>query len=204
MQDRQEKSLSPDTVIKAAASSQKAASSAVPATRIPAWTAAMGDHPPASLQAKLTVNQPGDAYEQEADRVAEKVMRKSTPGSPTPSPALDEEEEEERRRLMRKEHSNSSDGGKAQDVSPIVGSVLADGGGQPLDASTRATMEPHFGQDFSQVRVHTDGQAAESARAIDARAYTMGSDVVFGAGEYAPGTSEGQRLLAHELTHVLN
>src|SRR5437868_2339545 len=78
MQDRQEKSPSPDTVIKAADPNQKAASSAVPATRMPAWTAAMGDQPPASLQAKLIVNQPGDIYEQEAEHVANQVMHGNT------------------------------------------------------------------------------------------------------------------------------
>jgi hypothetical protein len=64
-------------------------------------------------------------------------------------------------------------------------------------------MEPRFGHDFSNVRVHVDARAAESAKAVDAAAYTVGKDVVFGAGQYAPSTSEGQRLLAHELTHVL-
>ncbi len=75
--------------------------------------------------------------------------------------------------------------------------------GQPLDTATRAMMEPRFGHDFSQVRVHTDGPAAESAEALNARAYTVGQDLVFGPGEYAPGSSDGQRLLAHELTHVV-
>jgi outer membrane protein OmpA-like peptidoglycan-associated protein len=75
--------------------------------------------------------------------------------------------------------------------------------GQPLDASARAFMEPRFGRDFSQVRVHTDGQAADSARAVNALAYTVGRDVVFGMGQYAPRTSAGQRLLGHELTHVV-
>ncbi|MBN2118650.1 MAG: DUF4157 domain-containing protein [Anaerolineales bacterium] len=74
--------------------------------------------------------------------------------------------------------------------------------GQSLDAQTRAFMEPRFGHDFSQVRVHTDARAAESARAVNALAYTVGRDVVFGAGQYAPATPQGQRLLAHELTHV--
>ena len=63
-------------------------------------------------------------------------------------------------------------------------------------------MEDRLGFDFSRVRVHTDAQAAQSARAVGARAYTIGSDVVFGAGEYAPRSREGQRLIAHELTHV--
>src|SRR5690348_10689940 len=64
-------------------------------------------------------------------------------------------------------------------------------------------MESRFGQDFSQVRVHTDTKAAESARAVNALAYTVGQDVVFGEGQYTPGTQEGKSLLAHELTHVV-
>jgi hypothetical protein len=85
---------------------------------------------------------------------------------------------------------------------PIVHEVLRSPG-QPLDAETRAFMEPRFGHDFSQVRVHTDAKAAESARAVNALAYTVGRDVVFGTGQYMPGTSGGKRLLAHELTHVV-
>ena len=88
------------------------------------------------------------------------------------------------------------------DVPPIVHEVLRSPG-QALDAGTRAFMEPRFGYDFSQVRVHADAKAAESAQAVNALAYTVGRDVVFGEGEYEPGTSEGRRLLAHELTHVV-
>src|SRR5207253_648342 len=69
--------------------------------------------------------------------------------------------------------------------------------------STRSFMEPRFGHDFSQVRVHTDERAAESARSVNALAYTAGQDVVFGGGQYEPGTNEGKKLLAHELTHVV-
>lgn len=87
-------------------------------------------------------------------------------------------------------------------VPPIVHEVLRSPG-QPLDAATRAFMEPRFGHNFSQVRVHTDAKAVESARVVDAFAYTVGRDVVFGAGQYAPQTLSGQRLLAHELTHVV-
>ncbi|WLE98056.1 MAG: DUF4157 domain-containing protein [Candidatus Electrothrix communis] len=83
----------------------------------------------------------------------------------------------------------------------MINNVLSSSG-QPLDAGTRSFMEPRFGQDFSGVRVHTDGQAAESARAVNARAYTVGRDVVFGEGEYVSGSSEGRRLMAHELAHV--
>ena len=88
------------------------------------------------------------------------------------------------------------------DVPPIVHEVLSSPG-QSLDTGTRAFMEPRFGHDFSQVRVHTDARAAESARAVNALAYTVGRNVVFGEGEYEPGMSEGRRLLAHELTHVV-
>lgn len=75
--------------------------------------------------------------------------------------------------------------------------------GQPLDFSTRSLMESRFGHDFSHVRVHTDATAAESAEAVDAHAYTVDRHISFGAGKYSPATSEGQRLLAHELTHVV-
>jgi hypothetical protein len=84
---------------------------------------------------------------------------------------------------------------------PIVDEVLRSPG-QPLDPTTRAFMEPRFGHDFSRVRVHTDPRAAESAQAVNALAYTVGGNVVFGAGRYEPRTGEGRRLLAHELTHV--
>lgn len=87
-------------------------------------------------------------------------------------------------------------------VPPIVHEALSSPG-QLLDAKTRAFMEPRFGHDFSQVRVHTDARAAESARAVNALAYTVGRHVVFGTEQYAPGTSEGRSLLAHELTHVV-
>ncbi|TFG90960.1 MAG: DUF4157 domain-containing protein [Candidatus Atribacteria bacterium] len=77
------------------------------------------------------------------------------------------------------------------------------GGGNPLSEGERAFFEPRFGADFSQVRVYTDSQAAEAARGVNARAFTMGHDVVFGEGQYAPGTGDGQRLLGHEMTHVI-
>lgn len=75
--------------------------------------------------------------------------------------------------------------------------------GRPLEGSTRAAMEKGFGHDFGRVRVHTDARAAESARAVGALAYTVGREVVFGAGRYEPETRAGRHLLAHELTHVL-
>lgn len=75
--------------------------------------------------------------------------------------------------------------------------------GQPLDAATRAFMEPRFGHDFSGVRVHTDAKAAESARAVNALAYTVGQSIVFGARQHTPHTNAGKKLMAHELAHVV-
>ena len=146
------------------------------------------------LQTKLRVNEPGDAYEQEADRVTEQVLRMPDPAkeagtSITATAPL----------VQRKVNANSAGIGT---VPPLVYDVLSSPG-QPLDATTRAYFEPRFGHDFSQVCVHTDARAAESARAMNALAYTVGPNVVFGVGQYAPKTRVGQQLMAHELTHVV-
>jgi len=82
-------------------------------------------------------------------------------------------------------------------------SVSSPGAGMPLDAHVRSFFEPRFGHSFDQVRIHTDTHAVESARTMNALAYTVGHDIVFGAGQYAPNTNAGRRLIAHELTHVL-
>lgn len=88
-----------------------------------------------------------------------------------------------------------------EDAPPIVYEVLRSAG-QPLEASTRSFMEERLGHDFSRVRIHTDARAAESARAVNARAYAVGRDVVFASGQYEPPNSDGLHLLAHELAHV--
>jgi Domain of unknown function (DUF4157) len=106
---------------------------------------------------------------------------------------------EEREKTLRRTAVNSE---PISAVPPIVNDVLRSPG-QPLDAETRAFMEPRFGFDFSQVRVHTDANAAQSASAIDSRAYAVGSHVVFAAGSYAPDTLAGKALLGHELAHVV-
>jgi hypothetical protein len=103
--------------------------------------------------------------------------------------------------LQRAQH-HSSPGAPMSEAPSIVHEVLRSPG-QPLAAGTRAFMEARFGYDLSQVRVHTDAQAAESARAVNALAYTVGHDVVFGAGQYAPEARAGKRLIAHELSHVI-
>lgn len=87
-------------------------------------------------------------------------------------------------------------------AAPSAHDVIS-GGGQPLDAETRARLEPHFGRDFSRVRVHADDRAAASAKSLDAEAYTVGSDIVFARGAYQPASACGQRLISHELTHAL-
>ncbi|MGY3149398.1 hypothetical protein ACVWYQ_006397 [Bradyrhizobium sp. USDA 3397] len=92
--------------------------------------------------------------------------------------------------------------GDGRTAPPIVHEVLRSAG-EPLDPLTRAYMEPRFGHDFSRIRLHTDPTAARSAQAVDAHAYTVGSHVVFGRGQYAPSTAVGRRTLAHELTHVM-
>jgi hypothetical protein len=89
-----------------------------------------------------------------------------------------------------------------QETSPVK-DVVGSGGGSPLDRDTRGFMESRLGADFSDVRVHTDGQASDSARSVQAYAYTVGNDVVFQSDKYAPESESGQRMLAHELTHVV-
>lgn len=101
--------------------------------------------------------------------------------------------------LQRRAVDNQSE---HSEVPPIVHEVLRSPG-TSLDAATRAFMEPRFGHDFSQVRLHTGARAAESAQAVNALAYTVGSNVVFGAGQYGPGMARGRELLAHELAHVV-
>jgi outer membrane protein OmpA-like peptidoglycan-associated protein len=96
----------------------------------------------------------------------------------------------------------STDQAEVSEVPPIVHEVLRSPG-QPLDRETRSVMESRFGHDFSQVRVHTDGKSAQSARLVNALAYTVGKDVVFASGRYMPQTTTGKKVLAHELTHVL-
>ena len=88
------------------------------------------------------------------------------------------------------------------DESPVK-AVVGRGGGEPLEDGLRTDMEGRFGADFGGVRVHTDGQASESARAVNAHAYTVGEDIVFAGGRYDPASPTGQRTIAHELTHVV-
>jgi Domain of unknown function (DUF4157) len=154
---------------------------------------------------KLMVNQPGDSHEQEADRLAGQVMRMSEPqcvcasGGSCPKCPVEQPGREHGRLQTRRAESSALGQNSAP---PIVHEVLASPG-QPLDLATRSFMEPRLGRDFSRVRVHTDAKAAESVQAMNALAYTVGRDVVFGSAQYAPGTMTGRALIAHELTHVV-
>jgi hypothetical protein len=164
-------------------------------------------HSPAAgaIQTKLIINQPGDEYEREADHISQQVMR--MPESPSQGACGRSHSDFQTGQFRQgNEHLHpklvrSGDGGQLE-APPIVHEALRSPG-QPLDVATCALMEPRFGHDFSRVRINVDAKAAESAQAIGARAYTVGRDIVFGAGQYAPRTSAGQRLLAHELTHVV-
>ena len=246
-----------------------------------------------TLQAKLKIGQPGDKYEQEADRVADAVMRMPVPQvrrqpieeeeeeqiqtkpiteqiTPLVQKQVEEEEEEQvqtkpvteqitplvQKQVEEEEEEQIQTKPVTEQITPLVQKQVEEeeeeqvqtkpvteqitpliqkqveeeeeeelqtkttsgslpkvpdieshiqslkGGGHPLSESDRAFFEPRFGHDFSQVRVHADTQAAETARALNAQAYTVGRDVVFGEGQYAPGI--GKKLLAHELTHVMH
>ena len=144
------------------------------------------------LQRKLAVGQVDDPLEHEADRVAEQVMR-------MPEPAL------QRKCACGGACPRCKSGGShlgPAAAPPIIHEALRSSG-QLLDSATRAYFEPRFGHDFGDVRVHSDALAAQSADAVHALAFTVGQDIVFAAGRYRPETPGGRRLLAHELTHVV-
>ncbi len=153
------------------------------------------------LQTGFRVNQPDDRFEQEADSIVAELM--GTRGEDLQRQA-DEEEEEffQTEPLVQRRVANDANDRDDREVPLILDEVLRSPG-RPLEPATRAFMESRFGHDFSEVRVHTDAKAAESARAVNALAYTVGRDIAFDAGQYAPEKSAGQRLLAHELIHVL-
>jgi hypothetical protein len=181
------------------------------------------------IQAKLTIGEPNDKYEQEADRVARQVVDKIH--SPTPETVQRQEmgDEDEVRlksdagsggkqeagvgvtgvrkspiqRLTINRAVNSE--GETQEASAQLEASIQGkrGSGQPLDESVREPMEGAFGADFSGVRVHTDGKSDELNQAIQAKAFTTGEDIFFREGAYEPGSRGGQELLAHELTHVV-
>lgn len=221
------------------------------------------------IQAKLQVNEPGDAFEQEADQVAGKVMRmpdpQADPGATVSNrtqmsriqrKCTECEEEVQRQPLEEKEEEETIQSKTNAVQTPVIQRLCSDcsnklhkmpieeekqiekpsmeeeeegvvqrrtegdadvqtsdglqsqidslrGEGQPLPETVRAYFEPRFGQDFGGVRLHTGAEGARAARSVNARAFTTGKDIAFGTGQYSPETSSGKRLLAHELTHVV-
>lgn len=187
-----------------------------------------------AMQPKLVIGEPGDRYEQEADAIAEQVMRMPDSSAPEAmvsghvsrlrsgeSPAerdrsvqrqtwnpysieegltVEGEEEKEAESVQAKEAP-----GRQLVMTPEVAAQIETlrAGGEPLPTPLRTFMETRFGHDFSKVRVHTGGAAAETAALVNARAFTIGRALVFGVGQYAPESVAGRRLIAHELTHVV-
>jgi hypothetical protein len=161
---------------------------------------------PLTLQPKLAVGAPGDAYEQEAERVAERLSRMPEPTHPACAcgggcTGCQSKQLKQDIQHVQTQHVGAT-GSEQVEAPPSVHDVIASPG-QPLDLATRSFFEPRFGRDFSRVRVHADADADQSARQVSANAYTVGHDIVFGAGRFAPHTAQGRHLLAHELTHVV-
>ncbi|MEH1951244.1 MAG: DUF4157 domain-containing protein [Nostoc sp.] len=174
-------------------------------------------HPMPPIQAKLTIGEPGDRYEQEADRVASQVVQRiNAPASGVQSV--------QRRELIAppiRSLKNQSEGfGEIHQLKPLIQRQNDSGGreatrelessinrarakGQPLEASLQRLIGQAMGADFSGVRVHTDAQSDQLNQSIQAKAFTTGQDVFFRAGAYQPGSKGGQELIAHELTHVV-
>jgi len=163
------------------------------------------------VQAKLTVNEPGDMYEQEADAMADRVMRMSSTETVKPVTGLIGkslqrkcahcEEEEKKKPIMRKAEAGNSGISVSSSFAASLNS--SKGGGSALPQNTRGFMENAFSADFSSVKIHSDSQASEMSESIHAKAFTYGNDIYFSIGEYHPNTNRGKHLLAHELTHTL-
>ncbi len=163
---------------------------------------------PVSVQPKLKIGYANDKYEQEADRVADRIMRMPKPNTKllnyisTANNSIQRKcsscEEEE---LVQRKTSRGHDSEISPGLSLKINSLS--GGGRPMSASERGFFEPRFGSDFSNVRIHENSQANNMARSINARAFTLGNNIVFRTGEYSAESSSGKRLFAHELTHVV-
>jgi len=156
-----------------------------------------------TIQCKAAVGAPGDPLEREADAAADKVMRMTDPAQiGFARPALQRKcatcDDAHKIQAKRAASANSA---AELDTGTAVRAI--EQGGAPLSTQARAYFEPRFGHDFSGVRVHAGDEAASAARGLQARAYTCAGHIVFGAGEYAPSTTPGKRLLAHELAHVV-
>jgi len=165
---------------------------------------------PINIQRKLAIGSVDDLLEHEADRVADQVMRMPNPAAAPPQVsrkcgACEEQVSRKCAACEEKEKGKKREAGPQAAVGQAPASVheALRSPGQPLDAATRAYFEPRFGHDFGRVRIHTGPQADRSAQAVNSVAYTVGRNIAFAGGQYAPSTLVGARLLAHELTHVV-
>lgn len=155
-----------------------------------------------SIQAKYTVGSPDDHLEREADSTADNIVR-------LPEPVNETEKENKEEKLQKQSIFRKIFRKKSEPEIPVVdeetanGIEMSRGMGEPLSADVMKYMGQRFGADFSKVRVHTDNRAGKLSRKIRAQAFTIGSDIYFGEGKYNPGTTEGKRLIAHELTHTI-
>ena len=186
-----------------------------------------GSHPekqqfffsPVKVQPKLEIGSANDPYEQEADAMAERVMYMGTGEihsssffKPAPQSVQRESEDEkkklrrsctdcEKEKKLRLKESGASGSFSLSRTEGYLSGINS--GGQTISDSVRSFFEPRFGYDFSNVKIHNDSEAFESARGLNSLAYTHGNNIVFGAGQYSPENEKGKRLLAHELTHVI-
>ncbi len=152
-----------------------------------------------ALQAKLTVNPPDDIYEKEADQVAEIVTK--SPGAAIQRQEEAEGEEEEEEETVNPKMAVSRTPEVSEDVEGRINA--ARGSGEALPDSIRASLEPQFGRDFSDVRVHAGAEADALSQQLGAKAFTTGQDIFFRSGDYQPESEEGKKLLGHEMTHVV-
>ena len=139
------------------------------------------------VQAKLNISQPGDIYEQEADRIAKNIINTRTPNPPE----------------VNRVHGKSNTKNRSVNSNTESKIKRLKGKGNPLNKSIREYFEPRFGVDLGNVKVHTDSEANQLASYIQAKAFTYGNDIVFGEGQYQLGTTEGKKLIAHELAHTM-
>lgn len=158
------------------------------------------------VQTKLTISRPGDRHEQEADRIADQVMTSRSAPMTGPLPVTPlvqrQPEEEEEEEVLQAKAAVGQPQGQTQPPAESAAHAVSSGG-RPLSMEMRNYFEPRFGTDLSAVRIHDGPRAAGAARAINARAYTLGQNIAFARGEFAPQTTAGRRLIAHELTHTL-
>ena len=161
-----------------------------------------------TIQTKLTVNEPGDKHELEADNMADKVMR--MPGGEQIQRKCASCEEEDKK-IQRKPGPGGvspvtkANSGAGTGVSPAIHNRIAasQGGGSSLDGATNSFMSDRFGVDFGSVKIHNDNESAQLSRQLNARAFTVGRDIYFNSGEYEPRSGSGRHLLAHELAHTV-